>query len=135
MKNFEGLKAVEIENIFHDATGDETNNYETSSLDITWAFSKFSNRKADGWNGFMEKVHSNHTYHVSKVVPVPFINNQPSSYDTIFTALVEAAIQCQKQEKKICFVTFDQPLYYKKLVKSWLVLTRKWIFIICRQSK
>lgn len=107
-KNSDGLKTVKIEDVL-----DVTDNYEISSADFTWTYSKFANNKSDGWNGFMEKIHTNLAYHVSKIIPVPFIKNPPSDYNTIFTSLVEAAEQCQKQEQKIVFVTFDQPLYYK----------------------
>ncbi|GBP41568.1 hypothetical protein EVAR_20376_1 [Eumeta japonica] len=106
-KNSDGLKTVEIEDIL-----DVTDNYEMSSADFTWFYSKFTNSKSDGWNGFMEKSHNNVAYHSSKIIPVPFIKNPPSDYDTIFTSLVEAK-QCQKQVQKIVFVTFDQPLYHK----------------------
>ncbi|KYN08838.1 hypothetical protein ALC57_19059 [Trachymyrmex cornetzi] len=61
----------------------------------------------------MEKLHSCRTYEVSKIVTLPFINNPPSDYDTIFTSLAEAAKQCQKLDQKVGFVTFDQPLYFK----------------------
>ncbi|KYN10940.1 hypothetical protein ALC57_16910 [Trachymyrmex cornetzi] len=107
-KNSDELKTVRIEDIL-----DVTDNYEISSADFTWTYSKFSNNKSVGWNGFMEKLHTNLTYHTSKIIPVPFIKNPPSDYDTIFTSLVQAAKQCQKQEQKIVFVTFDQPLYHK----------------------
>lgn len=60
----------------------------------------------------MEKLYTNLPYHTSKIIPVPFIKNPPSDY-TIFTSLVTAAKQCQKQEQKIFFETFDQPLYHK----------------------
>ncbi|GBP49291.1 hypothetical protein EVAR_102234_1 [Eumeta japonica] len=93
-KNFDGLKTVEIEDIL-----DVTDNYEMSSADFTWFYSKFTNSKSDGWNGFMEKSHNNVAYHSSKIIPVPFIKNPPSDYDTIFTSLVEAAKQCQNKYK------------------------------------
>lgn len=108
-KNSEGLKLVLIEDILENNTAD----YETSSLDFTWLYSKFSDRKSLGWNGFMEKSHSSLNSHASKIIPLPFINNPPSDYDTIFTTLVEASKHCQKQQQKIGFVTFDQPLYQK----------------------
>lgn len=43
-------------------------------------------------------------YHISKIIPVPFIKNLPSDYDTIFTSLVEAAKQCKKQEQQIVLI-------------------------------
>ncbi|KYM99414.1 hypothetical protein ALC62_09846 [Cyphomyrmex costatus] len=108
-RNSDGLKTVLIEDIFNDDTDD----YETSSLDFTWSYSKFVNKKSDGWNGFMEKSHCTWPYSTLKIIPLPFINNPPTDFDTIFTSLVEAANKCQNQEQKFVFVTFDQPLYYK----------------------
>lgn len=58
-KNSDGLKTVQIEDVL-----DVTDNYEISSADFTWTYSKFANNKSDGWNGFMEKLHTNLTYHV-----------------------------------------------------------------------
>ncbi|KYN22380.1 hypothetical protein ALC57_05222 [Trachymyrmex cornetzi] len=49
----------------------------------------------------------------SKIIPLPFVNNPPSSFDTIFTVLVQAASYSKKHEQTICFVTFDQPLWQK----------------------
>jgi len=75
-RNFEGLKAVLIEDIFSDNMGD----YEPFSPDFTWFYSKLSNKKSSGWNGFMEKFYSDSIYHASKIIPLPFIKNPPSDY-------------------------------------------------------
>ncbi|GBO01717.1 hypothetical protein AVEN_1095-1 [Araneus ventricosus] len=44
---------------------------------------------------------------------LPFINAQPSDYDTILTALLSASEKCESLHQHTCFVTFDQPLYFK----------------------
>jgi len=61
----------------------------------------------------MEKFYFDSIYHASKIIPLPFIKNSPSDYDTILILLAEAARQYQKQNQKFVFFTFDQPLYYK----------------------
>lgn len=66
-----------------------------------------------GWNGFMEQITVYETYDSSKVICLPFINSPPSNYHTIFTSLLVAANKCKAQHQKMCFVTFDQPLYLK----------------------
>ncbi|KAL7304815.1 hypothetical protein TKK_0003038 [Trichogramma kaykai] len=68
-----------------------------------------------GWNGFMEQFHSTSkpSYSTSKIIPLPFVDNPPSDYDTIFTVLHEANKICVQKNQTNIFVTFDQPLYYK----------------------
>lgn len=109
-KNSDGLKAVIVENIYENDIDDP---YETSSQDFMWLYSKNSDKKSKGWNGFMEIYYDHSSFSTSKVIPIPFINNPPSNYNTIFTTLVESARRCQAQKQNFCFVTFDQPLYYK----------------------
>ncbi|KAK5642676.1 hypothetical protein RI129_008843 [Pyrocoelia pectoralis] len=49
----------------------------------------------------------------SRIIFLPFINANPGDYDTIYTALLQASNKCIEQQQKVCFVTFDQPLYHK----------------------
>ncbi|KAJ8880431.1 hypothetical protein PR048_016900 [Dryococelus australis] len=44
---------------------------------------------------------------------LPFITAPPTYYDTIFTALLQAAEKCKAKGQKMCMVTFDQPRYLK----------------------
>lgn len=79
-----------------------------------WLYSKYSNKKAKGYAGFMEDFYMDSDYTTSKIFPLPFVNNPPSEYDTIFTVLVESAeLNKRNNTKNIIFVTFDQPLYQK----------------------
>ncbi|XP_072764345.1 uncharacterized protein, partial [Anoplolepis gracilipes] len=39
--------------------------------------------------------------------------HQATTNDTILTVLIEAATECKKRNQKHCFVTFNQPLYFK----------------------
>lgn len=106
-----GLKSIIIEDVFGD---DEEKCFDISMPDFIWQYSKFSNAHSLGWNSFMEKMYKNSNYQTSKIIPLPFVNNPPSDYNTIFTVLSKAAADNKlKHNQKRCFVTFDQPLYFK----------------------
>lgn len=118
-----GLKAVLIEDIIKDDLPDR----EMSMEDFCWLYSKFSNKKSKGYSGFFEQFYSNSDYKVSKIIPLPFVNNKPDDYNTVFTILAQAAVEHKLREEKaqpvdqtdpynkmdVCFVTFDAPLYLK----------------------
>lgn len=105
-----GLKKIKIMNVFE---ADSTESCTFSMADFIWLFSKYSNNFSKGWNSYMEEFHSeSFSYNVSKIIPLPFVNNPPSSYDTIFTVLAKAAYD-NNDKQSIVFVTFDQPLYLK----------------------
>ncbi|KYN02063.1 hypothetical protein ALC62_07132 [Cyphomyrmex costatus] len=109
-KNAQGLKTV----IVKDILTNDFNKPKMSIEDFTWLYSKYSNKKSNGYSGFMEEFHSNCDYKMSKIIPLPFVNNPPSDWNTIFTVLVKASVETRdKHEQTICFVTFDQPLYQK----------------------
>ncbi|GBL55344.1 hypothetical protein AVEN_21120-1 [Araneus ventricosus] len=85
-----------------------------SGSDIVWLFGKnLDSIEIPGWNGFMEAATQDKEYELSKIVCLPFVNNPPSQYDTIYTALLIAREKSTKAGQKTCFVTFDQPLYIK----------------------
>lgn len=49
-----------------------------------------------------------------QIIPLPFLNNPPSNYNTIFTVLEKTAENNrQKHMQSIVASTFDQPLYLK----------------------
>lgn len=82
--------------------------------EFLWLYVKSNNiSNIPGWNGFMEQVTSDLSFAKSRVLYLPFINAPPSNYDTIFTTLVIAAKKCKALGQSSCFVTFDQPLYFK----------------------
>lgn len=104
------LKEVLITNV---CDGD-SKKIEISMEDFTWLYSKHSNKKSKGYSGFMEDAYVKSKYKTSKIIPLPFVNNPPSDLETIFTVLVKASEETRdKFNQKICFVTFDQPLYQK----------------------
>ena len=61
----------------------------------------------------MKTYYESEEYSTSKIIPLPFVNAPPSNYDTILAVLVEAATKSEAMGQKRCFVTFDQPLYWK----------------------
>lgn len=61
----------------------------------------------------MEKHTAHEHFDVSKIRFLKFINEKATDPDTIYTALNYAATLTRKKRQETCFVTFDQPLYYK----------------------
>lgn len=61
----------------------------------------------------MEQITKNTFYSKSQVLSLPFINQPPSSYNTIYSVLDFAGENITKFNQKSCFVAFDQPLYIK----------------------
>lgn len=118
-----GFKAVLIEDIIKDGLP----NREMRMEDFCWLYSKFSNEKAKGYSGFFEQFYSNSDYIMSKIIPLPFVNNKPDDYNTVFTVLAQAGVEHKLREEKgqprgqrdpynkmdVCFATFDAPLYLK----------------------
>lgn len=49
---------------------------------------------------------------VSRILCLPFVNAPASSYDTLYTVLLDSHERCNELKRHIC-ITFDQPLYAK----------------------
>ncbi|CAH2218497.1 jg2186 [Pararge aegeria aegeria] len=85
-----------------------------SKTDFLWLFGKHEySTDFLGWNGYMESITNHLSYAKSRILFLPFVNAQPSNYDTIYTVLNQARLKSSEIDQKHCFVTFDQPLYYK----------------------
>lgn len=84
-------------------------------LDLIWLYGKHSApQKTANWHGFMNSYHTlNKDYSTSKIIPLPFVNSNPSDYETIVTTLIFERKKATENGQKICFVTFDLPLYKK----------------------
>ncbi|CAH0403847.1 unnamed protein product [Chilo suppressalis] len=63
--------------------------------------------------GLFDKIAKIPTYQVSRIFCLPFIDENPSDFKTIYTALHYAAEHCKGTDRQTCFVTFDYPLYIK----------------------
>lgn len=83
--------------------------------DFLWLCSHILQNLDDipNWQQFFEMATRNFEFQQSRILFLPFINHPPSNYDTVYTALTTAVREMKKFNQKICFVTFDQPLYIK----------------------
>lgn len=117
LRNFErtnntGLSTIKIQNLNEIYPSKGT--LIPSVSDLLWLYGKFKDLPGIlGWNGFMEEVTKDLSYHTTCVACQPFINAPPSNYDTIYTALLCAAEKTKLLHQVTCLVTFDQPLYLK----------------------
>lgn len=110
-KNSDGLKSIKIQKVFD---LDANNVGITLDMgDLAWLYSKHSDNKSIGWNGFRQLCHLNSKFDISKIIPMPFVNNPPSDWDTIYTTLMTAAETGRTLNQSTVFVTFDLPLYIK----------------------
>jgi hypothetical protein len=65
------------------------------------------------WNGFIKQVTSGLDFYGSKINFLSFIRTPPTDYDTVFISPFEASERSKGHFQKTCFVTFDQPLFFK----------------------
>jgi hypothetical protein len=65
------------------------------------------------WNGFIKQVTSGLDFYGSKIIFLSFIRIPPTDYDTVFISPFEASERSKSHFQKTCFVTFDQPLFFK----------------------
>jgi hypothetical protein len=65
------------------------------------------------WNGFLKQVTSGLDFYASKIIFLSFIRTPPTDYNTVFISPFEANKRSKGNFQKTCFVTFDQPLFFK----------------------
>jgi hypothetical protein len=65
------------------------------------------------WNGFIKQVTSGLDFYGSKIIFLSFIRTPTTDYDTVFISPFEASERSKGHFQKTCFVTFDQPLFFK----------------------
>jgi hypothetical protein len=65
------------------------------------------------WNGFIKQVTSGLDFYGSKIIFFSFIRTPTTDYDTVFISPFEASERSKGHFQKTCFVTFDQPLFFK----------------------
>lgn len=113
VKTFEKKQSLGLKKILIDDLSDKSN-IDIDQIDFLWLFAKKINPETTrGWNGYMEEAFKNKQFSQTKIIPLPFVNDLPSKYDTIYTVLLQAAEKCKLSGQKQTFVTFDQPLYVK----------------------
>jgi hypothetical protein len=61
----------------------------------------------------MEHVTSGVDFYGSKIIFLSFIRTPPTDYDTVFISPFEASERSKGHFQKTCFVTFDEPLFFK----------------------
>lgn len=107
-----GLQDVTIEDL--QKLNPISNEIVPLTTDVVWLYSKWiQDPSVPGWNGFMEQITASKDYDRSRIICLPFINDPPTQIDTIYTSLLMASEKCKQLNQKMCFVTFDQPLYLK----------------------
>jgi hypothetical protein len=52
-------------------------------------------------------------FYGSKIIFLSFIRTLPTNYDTVFISPFDASERSKGHFQKTCFVTFDQPLFFK----------------------
>jgi hypothetical protein len=65
------------------------------------------------WNRFIKQVTSGLDFYGSKIIILSFIRTPPTDYDTVFISPFEASERSKGHFQKTCFVTLDQPLFFK----------------------
>lgn len=107
-----GLSKVKVEKIYLL----QSESLRVSSLlNCLWAYGQMNNLQPNSsWQGYMSaKVKGNGSLDVSQVLPLPFVNLDPSNPTAIYSSLMFALKLCKKYDMKTCIVTFDQPLFLK----------------------
>lgn len=104
-----------------------------TNLNTLWMFMKhIESNDYLGWNAFMQYLTNGFEFERSKVVFLPFINSNPSNYNTFFTAIRFAIDKATSVGMKVCTITFDQPLYMKSQDIVWAVNLADDITVIIR---
>ncbi|KAE8745769.1 hypothetical protein FOCC_FOCC007485 [Frankliniella occidentalis] len=84
-------------------------------LDALWLAGRWVGvKRGPSWNGYMKSaMRSCPGAFQSAIEALPFVNDQPTHFSTLYSALLFAADNCKKHGCQQCFVTFDQPLFSK----------------------
>lgn len=86
---------------------------KVKDTDFFWMFAhhatKFNFKEL---KGIIDDLYG-YNYIKARVSVLPFVDNSPTSMDTIYTVLAYSRDQCIKLKQKKIFVTFDQSLYIK----------------------
>jgi len=86
----------------------------TENWDLMWMYGKYLTLiNIPNWSGFMDRITQNLPYEKSQVLFLPFVNQSPSNYNTIYSVLEFASKNIPEFNQKLCLVTIDQPLYIK----------------------
>lgn len=91
------------------------NSTTATKLNYFWMIQKYIHPETTkGYNGYMEDLtENNENYEVSVIHFLPFVHAHPSEYDMLYTAILNSVTEARNLNMKMCFITFDQPLYFK----------------------
>lgn len=106
------LKPVNYLDVSGFQFGDVVSGISTVYSSHIWA-SYMGVKNLPSIRGLFDRIATLPFYQVSRVYCLPFIDENPSDFRTIYTALHYAANHCQETGRQTCFVTFDYPLYIK----------------------
>lgn len=106
------LEPVKYLDVFGFTFGDVVPGITTVYSTHLWA-SYMKIRKLPSIRGLFDRTAKLPFYQVSRIYCLPFIDENPSDFRTIYTSLHFAAEHCKQTERQTCFVTFDYPLYIK----------------------
>ena len=87
-----------------------------NSLDNIWLTSfvlGLEVSQCPSWSGFMQMAVRDENHDKSRIEILPFVNQDPTNPNTIYSALFFAQKLCEQHGLGACPVTFDQPLYIK----------------------
>lgn len=84
-------------------------------LNYLWAYGQMNNFQPNSsWQGYMSaKMQGKDSQNISKVIPLPFVNLDPTNPTAIYSSLMFAIKLCKQYNMKTCIATFDQPLFLK----------------------
>ncbi|KAE8742582.1 hypothetical protein FOCC_FOCC011876 [Frankliniella occidentalis] len=88
-----------------------------TNLDVLWLAGRcLGVERGPSWNGFnAEATRNGEIGPVSGVIALPFVNDNPSKYSTLNSALLFASADSKKYGRDFFFVTMDLPLYAKSV--------------------
>lgn len=106
-------------------------------VDVLWVYLKYKNdNNFPGWNVFMNMLTTSCSeVQIPTINYLALVNDPPSKYNTLYTALLNVIHKSIFLGMKLCLTTFNQPLY----IKTWdIILTMHLsdqIYIIIRLGR
>lgn len=113
----EGLKSILVPHYTdEDFTSTSPEIMKNRCIDYLWVLGTlFRPEPTPGWSGYMDLRTTALAlpYETSAVLPLPFVKLDPNNPNAIYTSLDFAVTEAKRHGQQHCFVTFDQPLFWK----------------------
>ncbi|KAJ8669138.1 hypothetical protein QAD02_000397 [Eretmocerus hayati] len=117
-QNRDGLKNLPIANLkeeFREFYEDSAIGDDMKRLNLFWSYCKnLKPAEIDGFHGFMTKAYQHHSFTISGVVPLQFVDENPSNTSTIWSALLETVRKAKKMVKDIVLLHLTSFLMQKQ---------------------